>query len=254
MGERFYKLSHAVLGPLFRGAWRIDTEGLEHVPEKGAAILASNHLSYLDHFLMPAVVDRPIYFISKAEHFDVPMQGWLFEQWGVIPIQRGEGDEGALNEAERVLGDGELFGVYPEGTRSLDGRLHKGHTGVARLALKVGVPIVPVGMIGTYEALPKGQRAPRFPKVEIVFGEPMSFEKLHGQHEDYETTREVTDEVMAAIGELSGQAYVDEYQRNPEYVPAEHREQPAEASKANEQEQADEDDTAEGGSQRGDGS
>lgn len=225
MGEGFYKLSHAVLGPMIRGAWRIQALGQENIPDEGPAILASNHLSYLDHFLMPAVVDRPIYFISKAEHFDVPVQAWLFEQWGVIPLERGEGDEEALDRAEEVLREGKLFGIYPEGTRSLDGRLHRGHTGVARLALKVGVPVVPVGMVGTYEALPKGQAMPSFPQVEVQFGEPLSFESLHGEHEDYDTCRKVTDEIMRAIQDQSGQEYVDEYQRNPDYVPAEHREE-----------------------------
>jgi 1-acyl-sn-glycerol-3-phosphate acyltransferase len=219
MGEGFYKASHAVLGPILRTLWRIDTRDEEHVPDQGPAILASNHLSYLDHFLMPAVVDRPVYFISKAEHFDVPVQSWLFEQWGVIPLERGEGDDEALEQAAAVLEDGDLFGIYPEGTRSIDGRLHKGHTGVARLALRVGVPIVPVGMVGTYEALPKGESLPRFPEVEVLFGEPMTFEDLHGRHEEYDVVRKVTDQVMHAIQGLTGQTYVDEYQWNPEYVP-----------------------------------
>ena len=223
MGERFYKFSHATLGPLIRGAWSIDTSGREHIPDEGAAILASNHLSFLDHFVKPAVVDRPIYFISKAEHFEAPIKAWLFEQWGVIPLERGEGDEEALERAVELLGDGKLFGIYPEGTRSLDGRLHKGHTGVARLALRVGVPVIPVGVRGTYEAMPKGQKLPRFSDVEVRFGEPLTFEDHHGQQDDYEVCREVTDEIMEGIQAVSGQEYVDEYQRNPDYVPAEHR-------------------------------
>jgi 1-acyl-sn-glycerol-3-phosphate acyltransferase len=223
MGKRFYKLSHAVLSPMIRGAWGIDASGLENIPDEGAAILASNHLSFLDHFVKPAVVERPIYFISKAEHFDVPVQAWLFEQWGVIPLERGEGDEEALDRAVQVLEEGNLFCIYPEGTRSLDGRLHKGHTGVARLALGVGVPVIPVGVQGTYEAMPKGTMMPSFPDVEVRYGEPLHFESLHGQQDDYDTCRKVTDEIMDAIQSLTGQAYVDEYQHNPEYVPAEHR-------------------------------
>lgn len=219
MGERFYKVSHAVLSPIFKTLWRIEAHGREHIPDEGGAILASNHLSYLDHFLMPAMVERPIFFISKAQHFEVPVQSWLFEQWGVIPLERGEGDQEALVRAEQVLEEGELFGIYPEGTRSLDGRLHKGHTGVARLALKAGVPVVPVGMTGTYEALPKGKVVPNFPKVEVLFGEPLTLEELHGRHDDYSVTRKVTDEIMHAIQDLTGQDYVDEYQWNPEYVP-----------------------------------
>jgi 1-acyl-sn-glycerol-3-phosphate acyltransferase len=223
MGERFYKLSHATLGPLIRGAWSIEASGREHIPGEGAAILASNHLSFLDHFVKPAIIDRPVSFISKAEHFEAPLKAWLFEQWGVIPIERGKGDEEALDRAVGVLEDGKLFCVYPEGTRSLDGRLHKGHTGVARLALGVGVPVVPVGVEGTYEAMPKGQKLPRFPDVEVAFGEPLTFEDRHGQQDDYDTCREVTDEIMEAIQAVSGQEYVHEYQRNPDYVPAEHR-------------------------------
>ncbi len=221
MGERFYKVSHAILGPLLRGSWRIRHEGLDHIPEEGAAILASNHLSYLDHFLMPAVVPRPIYFISKAQHFDVPVQSWLFEKWGVIPLDRGAGDDEALARAEQVLEEGSLFGIYPEGTRSLDGKLHKGHSGVARLALKLDVPVIPVGMVGTFEALPKGKLWPRFSKIEIHFGAPMSWPELEGQDQDRTVTRKVTDEVMAAIQELTGQEYVHAYQRNPEYVTSE---------------------------------
>lgn len=221
MNERFYRVSHAILGPMLRGAWRVDAEGTEHVPEEGPAILASNHVSYLDHFLLPAVVERPIYFISKAQHFDVPVQRWLFKHWGVIPLARGEGDDAALRRAEQVLAEGDLFGIYPEGTRSRDGKLHKGHTGVARLALKAGVPIVPVGMIGTFEALPKGKRLPSFSKCRIRIGEPLEFPDLHGQDGDRAVTRKVTDEVMQAIAALSGQEYVHEYQRNPEYVTSE---------------------------------
>ncbi len=217
MGERFYEASRAVLSPLFQTLWSIETQGHDNIPQTGPAILASNHLSYLDHFLMPAVVDRQVYFISKAEHFDVPVQSWLFEQWGVIPLARGEGDQEALERARQVIEEGDLFGIYPEGTRSLDGRLHKGHTGVARLALQTEAPIVPVGMLGTYQALPKGQRVPRFPDVEIRFGEPLR--APDGDPEDYPTLRKVTDDVMHAIQELTGQEYVDEYQWNPEYDP-----------------------------------
>lgn len=225
MGERFYNAAKAVLAPLFKTAWRIDAQGAEHVPDDGGAIMASNHLSYLDHFLMPAVVPRPIYFISKAEHFDVPGQAWFFENANVIPLNRGEGDDQALKRAEEVLDEGKLFGIYPEGTRSLDGKLHKGHTGVARLALKVGVPVVPIGMIGTYEALPKGRSVPKFNKVTVRFGEPLAFEEFYGQDKDRSITRKVTDEIMMAIKDLSGQTYVDAYQKNPAYKTSEERDQ-----------------------------
>lgn len=221
--EPFYTFAWYTLGKSLRATWRAEAEGLEHVPDEGAAIMASNHLSYLDHFLMPAVVPRQIYFISKDQHFDVPIQRWVFRQAGVIPLARGEGDEEAFQRALGVLEAGDLLGIYPEGTRSLDGKLHKGHTGVARLALAAGVPIVPIGMIGTFEALPKGSRLPKFPKVTVRFGEPLDYPDHHGEQEDYDLARKITDEVMMAIAELSGQDYVDEYTRNPEYVPAAER-------------------------------
>jgi 1-acyl-sn-glycerol-3-phosphate acyltransferase len=201
--------------------WRIHATGLHHVPEHGAAILASNHLSYSDHYFLPAVVPRQIYFISKAQHFDVPVQRWLFEQWGVIPLRRGEGDNEAMERSLRLLHEGKLFGIYPEGTRSTDGKLHKGRTGVARLALQARVPVVPVGMIGTDKVLPKGKNVPKLHKVTIHVGAPLLFTEFYGMEGDRKVTREVTDRIMRAIRDLSGQEYVDEYVQNPEYQPPE---------------------------------
>ncbi len=217
MGEKFYKASRATVGPLLRGLWRIHATGVHHVPTTGPAILASNHLSYTDHYFLPAVVPRQIFFISKAQHFDVPVQRWLFEQWGVIPLKRGEGDNEAYDRSLQLLGEGKLFGIYPEGTRSTDGKLHKGHTGIARLALHARVPIIPVGMVGTDKVLPKGKNVPNFHKVTVHIGAPIDVSQFYGMQDDRKVTHDVTDRVMHAIRDLSGQEYVPEYMRNPEY-------------------------------------
>src|ERR1051325_1884181 len=164
MGERFYKACQHTIAPALRGLWRVHATGLHHVPGQGPAILASNHLSYTDHYFLPAVVPRQIFFISKAQHFEVPVQRWFVEQVGVIPLKRGEGDDEAFQRSLQILREGKLFGIYPEGTRSTDGKLHKGHTGVARLALMSGAPVIPVGMIGTDKVLPKGKSIPKLRK------------------------------------------------------------------------------------------
>ncbi|HEX2022335.1 MAG TPA: lysophospholipid acyltransferase family protein [Candidatus Thermoplasmatota archaeon] len=221
MGERFYKACQYTIAPALRGIWRIKATGVENIPRQGAAILASNHLSYSDHYFLPSVVPRQIYFISKAQHFDVPVQRWLFEQWGVIPLKRGEGDQEAFTRALQVLREGKLFGIYPEGTRSMDGKLHRGRTGVARLALMAKVPVIPVGMIGTDKVLPKGKSMPKLKKVTIHVGAPLDFADFHGMENDRKACREITDRIMMAIRDLTGQEYVDTYMSNPEYQPKE---------------------------------
>ncbi|MHB8586200.1 MAG: lysophospholipid acyltransferase family protein [Thermoplasmatota archaeon] len=223
MGQKFYHASGVVLTPMIRRAWKIHAEGVDNVPKEGAAILASNHLSYLDHYTMPAMIPglRMVYFISKAQHFDVPIQRWLFEQWGVIPLRRGQGDDEALARAREVLRAGNLLCIYPEGTRSTDGKLHRGRTGVARLALEIGVPVIPVGMIGSDIALPKGKNWPKFSPIEVRFGAPMKFTEFAGMQDDRKVTREVTDRIMRAIGALTGQSYVDTYAFSPDYAKGE---------------------------------
>ncbi|HEX2066349.1 MAG TPA: lysophospholipid acyltransferase family protein [Candidatus Thermoplasmatota archaeon] len=201
--------------PLLRVLFRIRVEGRQHVPRRGAAILASNHLSALDHVVLPAVTRRTIINISKAEHFDRPLKAWFFRNWGVIRLVRGSGDQAALEAAKKALREGNLFCIYPEGTRSLDGKLHRGHTGVARLALEMRVPVIPVAMLGTFEAKPKGGKTRYFTKTAAIVGPPLDFSAYWGMHEDKAVCRKVTDEVMRAIQRLSGQEYVDEYQHNP---------------------------------------
>lgn len=217
MGERFYKASQYTIAPVLRGLWRVHATGLHHVPSSGGAILASNHLSYSDHYFLPAVIPRQVFFISKAQHFDVPVQRWLFEQWGVIPLKRGEGDNEAMARSLQVLDEGKLLGIYPEGTRSTDGKLHKGRTGVARLALQARVPIVPVGMIGTDKVLPKGKNVPKLHKVVIHIGAPIDVSPFYGMENDRKVCRDITDRVMLAIKDLSGQEYVPEYAAVPDY-------------------------------------
>jgi 1-acyl-sn-glycerol-3-phosphate acyltransferase len=214
----YYLLKYVVLGPLLRMLFRPRIEGLEHVPETGAAIVAGNHLSFSDHFLMPAVLKRRITFLAKAEYFTGPgIKGRLtaafFRSAGQIPVDRSgkEAGQAAIREGLGVLGKGELLGIYPEGTRSHDGRLYKGKVGVAVMALRAGVPVVPCAMIGTFEAQPPGTVVPRLRPVAIRFGEPLDFSRYAGMENEKAVLRAVTDEIMYAILSLSGQEYVDRY-------------------------------------------
>ncbi|MGW0187652.1 lysophospholipid acyltransferase family protein [Streptomyces sp. NPDC003362] len=214
----YHLLKYVLLGPLLRLVFRPRIEGLEHVPASGAAIVAGNHLSFSDHFLMPAVLKRRITFLAKAEYFTGPgVKGRLtaafFRSAGQIPVDRSGKDAGqaAIREGLGVLGKGELLGIYPEGTRSHDGRLYKGKVGVAVMALKAGVPVVPCAMIGTFEAQPPGRKVPRIHPVVIRFGEPLDFSRYAGMENEKAVLRAVTDEIMYAILALSGQEYVDRY-------------------------------------------
>ncbi|MFH8610799.1 lysophospholipid acyltransferase family protein [Streptomyces sp. NPDC018029] len=211
-------LKHVILGPLLRLMFRPRIEGLEHVPDSGAAIVAGNHLSFSDHFLMPAIIKRRITFLAKAEYFTGPgIKGRLtaafFRSAGQIPVDRSgkEAGQAAIREGLCVLRKGELLGIYPEGTRSHDGRLYKGKVGVAAMALKAQVPVVPCAMIGTFEAQPPGQKVPNLKRVTIRFGEPLDFSRYVGMDNEKAVLRAVTDEIMYAILGLSGQEYVDKY-------------------------------------------
>lgn len=209
----FYEVSKAVLSPILHGYFDIETSGLENVPEDGPAILAANHLSFLDSFFIPLVVDRRVTYVAKAEYFEHWYSRIFFKSWGQIPIKRdgGEASENALEAAAEVLERGELFGIYPEGTRSPDGNLHKGHTGVARLALRSGAPVIPVGVAGTREVLPKGKRMPNRGDVHVRFGSPMQFSDRTSSKSERLLLRSITDEVMFEIAALSGQEYHDSY-------------------------------------------
>lgn len=212
---QFYTVAKAVLVPTFRFLWKITTEGLHNVPAEGPAIIAPNHISVLDSFFVPAVLPRRVTYVGKAEYMDDWKTRYVFPAIGMIPIDRAGGDSStkALDAAARVLGAGELFGIYPEGTRSRDPRhLHKGHTGVARLALRTGAPIVPVGIIGSDAIQPPDAKMPKvFRRVHIRFGRPVSVDRYADRVDDHMLCRQITDEVMYEIRNLSGQEYVNRY-------------------------------------------
>ncbi|MDT7713957.1 MAG: 1-acyl-sn-glycerol-3-phosphate acyltransferase [Pseudonocardiales bacterium] len=206
------------LGPLMRLAFRPEVRGAENLPRSGGALVASNHLAVLDSFVLPLMVPRRMVFPAKCEYFSTPgvvgtLQRWFFSGMGNVPIERGNGRaaRAALDTGIRVLREGRLFGIYPEGTRSPDGRLYKGRTGVARMALEAKVPVVPVAMVGTDRANPVGSRLWRPAKIRIVIGEPLDFSRYFDIADDRQVERAITDEVMYTLMELSGQEYVDVY-------------------------------------------
>ncbi|MEU6501219.1 MULTISPECIES: 1-acyl-sn-glycerol-3-phosphate acyltransferase [Streptomyces] len=214
----YYVLKYVVLGPVLRLLFRPRIEGLDNIPEDGAAIVAGNHLSFSDHFLMPSILKRRITFLAKAEYFTGPgvkgrLTAFFFRSAGQIPVDRSGKDAGqaAIREGLGVLAKGELLGIYPEGTRSHDGRLYKGKVGVAVMAITAGVPVIPCAMLGTFEIQPPGQKIPKIKQVAIRFGEPLDFSRYAGMENQKAAIRAVTDEIMYAILELSGQEYVDEY-------------------------------------------
>lgn len=214
----YWLLKYIFLGPLLRLMGRPKVEGLEYVPSSGPAILASNHLAVMDSFFLPLVVRRRITFLAKSEYFTgAGVKGW-FSRWfftavGQVPIDRSNADaaQAALDTAQGVLAGGKLMGMYPEGTRSPDGRLYKGKTGLARLALETGVPVIPVAMIGTDAVNPPGTSWLRFGRVTVRFGKPMDFSRFDGMAGNRFIERAVTDEVIYELMGLSGQEYVDIY-------------------------------------------
>lgn len=220
-----YWLSKALLTPLLRLLFRVRVDGRERVPAAGPVVLASNHLSFLDSIFLPLVVRRRVTFVAKAEYFDSWRTRWFFRGVGQIPIRRGGGSasERALAAALGVLRGGGVFAIYPEGTRSRDGLLHRGHTGVARLALRSGAPVVPVGLVGTRDVQPPDRTLPRwFRPVTVRFGAPLDFTRHAGRESDRMVLRQITDEVMFEVRELSEQEYVDTYAtKRAEGVPTE---------------------------------
>ena len=221
---KLYPVARAILSPIFRSGWRTYLRGAENLPASGPAIVCPNHTSVIDSFLLPSVLPRRITFVGKAEYLDDWKTKHLFPALGMIPIDRTGGDAStrALDAAAGVLGRGELFGIYPEGTRSRDGKLRKGHTGPARLALRTGAPLVPVGIIGTRDIQPPGASAPRpFRPCEIRIGRPIEVGHYADRDGDRLVLRELTDELMYEIRALSRQEYVDEYAtRKPDAMPA----------------------------------
>ncbi len=214
----YWLFKYIFMGPLLSLLGRPKVEGLDYVPRSGPMILASNHLAVADSFYLPLVVSRRITFLAKAEYFTGTglkggFQRWFYTAAGQVPIDRTDADsaQSALITAARVVGEGKLLGMYPEGTRSPDGRLYKGKTGLARLALESGVPVIPVAMIGTNVVNPPGSKMWRFGRVKVKFGKPMDFGRFEGLAGNRFIERAVIDEVMYELMRLGGQEYVDLY-------------------------------------------
>ena len=215
----FYWVTKYTLGISLRIIFRSWSRGRKHMPRRGPVILASNHLSFADHFFGPLPLPRKVVFLAKAEYFTGRgLKGLVskafFSGVGQIPIDRsgGEASERALKSGLQVLAEGKVLGIYPEGTRSPDGRLYKGRTGVARLALESRAPVVPCAMMRTFEFLPPGTLRPKLDiRPGVIFGQPLDFSRYYGRETDREALRAVTDEIMRAIRELSGQEYVEMY-------------------------------------------
>jgi 1-acyl-sn-glycerol-3-phosphate acyltransferase len=214
----YWVLKFIVLGPWLKLIWRPTVEGVENIPGDGPAIIASNHLSFSDSVFLPLVLKRKIVFVGKQEYFvGRGIKGWLtrafFEGVGTIPVDRtgGRAAQAALETAKRLLAEGRLFGIYPEGTRSPDGRLYRGKTGVARLALETGVPVVPALMMNTDQVQPIGKVMPKVLRVRIRIGRPLDFSRYAGMAGDRFIERSVTDEIMYEMMRISGREYVDQY-------------------------------------------
>jgi len=222
---QLHEVAKAVLRPVFGFAFRVEVRGIDNVPLSGGALICPNHVSVLDSFIVPSALPRRITYVGKAEYMDSWKTRVLFPAMGMIPIDRSGGDssKAALDAAAGVLERGELFGIYPEGTRSRTGKLYKGHTGAARLALRTGCPIVPVGLEGTAEMQPPDAKFPKlFSFARITFGRPITVTRYKGRSDDHLLLRELTDELMFEIRELSGQDYVDTYAtKRSETLPAE---------------------------------
>ena len=214
----YWFLKRIVLGPILRLLFRPYVIGLENVPETGGAIFASNHLSFSDSIFLPLMVPRRMTFLAKSDYFTGrgikgKATAAFFKGVGQVPVDRsgGKAGEAALNSGLRILRRGELLGIYPEGTRSPDGRLYRGRTGVARMILEGHVPVVPVAMIDTEKVMRTGTKIPKIRRVGVVFGEPLDFSRFEGMEGDRFILRSITDEIMYELGALSGQEYSDVY-------------------------------------------
>ena len=215
----FYWLTKMTLGTTLKIVFRPRAYGVKNVPRRGAVILASNHLSFSDHFFGPLLLPRQVFYLGKAEYFTGRgVKGLIskafFRGVGTIPLDRSGGDaaERALNTGLRVLAAGNLLGIYPEGTRTPDGRLYRGKTGVARLALESHAPVIPCAMVNTFELQPPGKIIPRLRfRPGVRYGKPLDFSRYHGMESDRTVLRAITDEIMYALMDMAGQEYVDVY-------------------------------------------
>jgi 1-acyl-sn-glycerol-3-phosphate acyltransferase len=214
----YWLLKYVLVGPFLRLIWRPWVEGLDRIPDEGPAILASNHLSFCDSIFLPLVAPRHVTFLAKSEYFTGRgvkgrLTAWFMRGVGQVPVDRsgGSASQAAIDTGLRILAQGELLGIYPEGTRSPDGQLYRGRTGVARMALESGVPVLPVAMIDTDKIQPPGKVLPKIRRVGIRIGEPLDFSRYAGLEGDRFVLRSVTDEIVYELMTLSGQQYVDMY-------------------------------------------
>jgi 1-acyl-sn-glycerol-3-phosphate acyltransferase len=214
----YWFMKNLVAGPLLKTAFRPWVTGHENIPKTGGVIMASNHLSFIDSVFLPLVMDRRSSFLAKSDYYTGRgTKSWLIKNFlkatGMIPIDRsgGKASEASLQTGLGVLARGEVLGIYPEGTRSPDGRLYRGRTGVARMILEGGVPVVPVAMIDTEKVMPIGSRLPKVRRIGIVIGKPLDFSRFEGMEGDRFILRSITDEIMYELDRLSGQEYVDVY-------------------------------------------
>jgi len=214
----YWFMKNLIAGPILKTVFRPWVTGVENIPRTGGVILASNHLSFIDSVFLPLVIDRRIFFLAKSDYFTGRgLKGFIsrafFNGTGMLPIDRsgGKASEASLNTGLRVLAQGEVLGIYPEGTRSPDGKLYRGRTGVARMILEGHVPVVPVAMIDTEKVMPIGTKMPKVRRIGVVFGEPLDFSRFEGMESDRFILRSITDEIMYELNRISGQEYVDVY-------------------------------------------
>lgn len=211
-------MKNIIAGPLLKGIFRPWVIGAENIPTEGAVILASNHLSFVDSIFLPLVIDRDMVFLAKSDYFTGKgIKGWA-TRWfmkgtGMLPIDRsgGKASEASLNTGLKVLSEGRVLGIYPEGTRSPDAKLYRGRTGIARMVLEGHVPVIPVAMIDTEKVMPIGSKWPKLRRIGIIFGEPLDFSRFEGLEEDRFILRAITDEIIYELAGLSGQQYEDVY-------------------------------------------
>jgi len=214
----YWLMKYVVIGPISKAIFRPWIVGRRNIPAEGGAILASNHLSFIDSIFLPLMIDRRVSFLAKSDYFTGKgLKGWatrfFLKASGQLPIDRsgGKASEASLNTGLQVLGRGDLLGIYPEGTRSPDGKLYRGRTGIARMALEAHVPVVPVVMVDTDTMMPIGAKIPRVIRIGIVIGEPLDFSRFEGMEGDRYILRSVTDEIMVALQRLGEQQYDDVY-------------------------------------------
>ncbi|CAN5319649.1 lysophospholipid acyltransferase family protein [soil metagenome] len=214
----YWIMKNLIAGPLLRTVFRPWVAGAENIPDTGGVILASNHLSFIDSVFLPLLIKRRITFLAKSDYFTGRgPANWAIKHFllgtGMIPIDRsgGKASEASLNTGLRVISQGDVLGIYPEGTRSPDGKMYRGRTGVARMILEGHVPVVPIAMIDTDKVMPIGAKLPKVRRIGVVVGEPLDFSRFAGLEGDRFVLRSITDEIMYELNRISGQEYVDVY-------------------------------------------